>query len=73
MKKTTLKKAVAIVCACLAALLATAAIAIGALWGNEISSVASIKQIADANEQNKSAPVYLMDVKGDYYFDDFLK
>lgn len=73
MKKTTLKKAVAIVCACLAALLAAAAIAIGALWGNEISSVASIKQIADANEQNKSAPVYLMDVKGDYYFDDFLK
>ncbi|MBP3321892.1 MAG: linear amide C-N hydrolase [Clostridia bacterium] len=73
MKKSTIKKAVAIVCACLAALLVAAVIAVGALWGNEISSVASIKMLAEANEQNKSAPVYLMDVKGGYYFDDFLK
>ena len=46
---------------------------IGVTWGNEISTVTSIKMLIDENEDNKSAPVYLMDVKGDYYFDDFIK
>ncbi len=44
-----------------------------ALWHNEISSVSSIKMIVDKNEENKSAPVYIMDVSGDYYFDKFLE
>ena len=32
----------------------------------------SIKLLADAHPENESAPVYIMDVKGDYYFDDFI-
>ena len=44
-----------------------------ALWHNELSTVSSIELLVDAHEENNSAPVYLMDVKGDYYFDDFLE
>ena len=43
------------------------------IWNNEISTVSSIKMILDENKENKSAPVYSMEVKGDYYFDKFLK
>ncbi len=49
------------------------AITITALWHNEIASVLSIKMIVDKNEENGSAPVYIMDVSGDYYFDKFLE
>ena len=48
-------------------------IAIFALWHNEISSVASIKKISDANPEHNDGAVYTMNVSGDYYFDDFLK
>ncbi len=44
-----------------------------ALWHNEISSVLSVKMLQDKNEANQSAPVYIMDVSGDYYFDKFLE
>lgn len=43
------------------------------VWNNEIRSVASIHQIVDKNEENQSAPVYQMEVAGNYYFDDFIK
>ncbi len=48
-------------------------ITVGALWHNEIASLTSMKMLVDANAENKSAPVYIMDVKGDYYFDQFLE
>ena len=44
-----------------------------AVWYNELSSISAIEMIVDANEENKSAPVYTMDVKGDYYFGDFIE
>ena len=33
----------------------------------------SIQQIVPAQQDNQSVPVYIMDVQGDYYFDDFLE
>lgn len=48
-------------------------IAIFALWHNEISTIASIEMLIDANGENNSAPVYIMDVKGGYYFDKFVE
>ncbi len=44
-----------------------------ALWHHEISSVLSIELLVEENKENKSAPVYIMDVSGDYYFDEFLE
>ena len=43
------------------------------MWHDEISSVMSIQQIVPAKQDNQSGPVYIMDVQGDYYFDDFLE
>lgn len=48
-------------------------ISIYALWHNEIATVASIDMLIDANEENNAAPVYIMDVSGGYYFDEFIE
>ena len=44
-----------------------------AVWYNELSSISTIEMIVDVNEENKSVPVYTMDVRGDYYFGDFIE
>ncbi|MBQ7821899.1 MAG: linear amide C-N hydrolase [Clostridia bacterium] len=67
-----LKKILIIAGISLLALILVLAGAVFALWHNEISTVMSIEMIADADEENKSAPVYIMDVSGDYYFDKFI-
>ena len=43
------------------------------MWHNEIGSIMSIQQIVPAKDENQSGPVYVMDVHGDFYFDDFLE
>ncbi len=73
MKKNRLKKILIITGTSVLSLILVLGIFIGALWHNEISSAISIKMIVEANEENKSAPVYLMDVKGGYYFDEFIE
>ncbi len=70
MKKA--KKILLIIGIVLLSLIFIAGIAIYALWHNEISTVSSIKMLVEANEENKSGPVYIMDVSGDYYFDEFI-
>lgn len=72
MNKKTVKKTLAIIGISLASLVVILAVLIGVIWGKEISTVMSIEMIVEANEENKSAPVYLMDVKGGYYFDEFI-
>lgn len=72
MNKKLIKKILIIVGASLLSIVLLLGIVIGALWHNEIFSVASIEMLAPANAENKSAPVYIMDVKGDYYFDKFI-
>lgn len=73
MKKNKLKKILIITGASVLALILALGIFIGALWHNEISSVMSIKMLMGSNEENKSGPVYLMDVSGGYYFDEFIE
>ena len=72
MKKKKLKKILIGIAVALLSLVVVLAIAIFAIWHNEILSVASIKLLVEAKDENKSAPVYIMDVKGGYYFDDFI-
>ena len=48
-------------------------IGIWALWHHEISSVMSIKMLVEEHKENKSAPVYIMDISGDYYLDKFVE
>lgn len=72
MKKKICKIMLIVLAVLLGLVLIVGAVAAG-LWHNEIATVASIEMLLDANEANKSAPVYIMDVKGDYYFDKFLK
>lgn len=47
-------------------------IAVFVIWGNEIGTIASIKSVIPRNDENNQGVVFDMDVKGDYYFDDFL-
>ncbi len=48
-------------------------ITVFAVWHNELNSISSIKLIAKADEENKSAPVYSIEYKGNYYFDKFIE
>ena len=47
-------------------------VGIFSLWGNEISSVCSIRKLVETKEDNKSGPVYEMTIHGGYYFDKFI-
>lgn len=73
MNKKLIKKILIIATASLLSLVLVLGVAVFALWHNEISTLTSIKMIVDAHEDNKSAPVYIMDVSGDYYFDKFIE
>ena len=73
MKKKLLKRIFAGIGITVLSLVLVAGIAVGVLWHNEIASVASIKMLVEAHPENKSAPVYIMDVKGGYYFDEFIE
>ena len=48
-------------------------ITIYSIWFNEISTVMSVKKLRDRNDAHKDGSVYEMHVKGDFYFDEFLK
>lgn len=53
--------------------LVAGSITIYSIWGNEISSISSIKKLADKNDDISAGAVYEMTMKGDYYFDNFIK
>lgn len=71
--KKLIRKISIVVGVALLALVLVLGVAITALWHNEIATVSSIKMLVDANDENRSAPVYLMDISGDYYFDEFIE
>ena len=52
----------------------TAALAItaGCVWGNEISTAASFKQLCPRDDAHLDGSVYRMDVKGGFYFDKYI-
>lgn len=54
------------------ALVAALSIAIGCVWGDEISTVSSFKKLCGRNDEHLDGSVYRMDVKGGFYFDDYL-
>ena len=72
-KMKPLKKGLIIAGCSVVAIVAALGITVGALWGNELSSVCSIKKITDANYDIKAGPVYEMNVSGGYYFDKFIE
>ena len=49
------------------------AVAVFAVWGNEIATVMSIKKVREANSEHQDGAVYTMNVKGGFYFDEFLE
>lgn len=55
------------------ALVAILFLTVIAIWHNEISTVSSMKQLVARNDDHKDGSVYIMKVKGGYYFDDFVK
>lgn len=47
-------------------------VAVAWVWTDEISTVTSFKQLRGRNDANKEGSVYSMNVKGGFYFDEFL-
>lgn len=68
-----MKKGLKIAAGVLAGLVAAAAIAVACLWGNEIRTLSSIKELAPSNDEHRDGAVYEITVAGDYYFDRFLE
>lgn len=72
-KRNVFQKVLIIIGTCLLVLVVAGVSTVFGLWGNEISTVCSIKKIADANDSNNAGPVYEMTVSGGYYFDKFIE
>lgn len=70
--KKSLKKILLALAAVVLVLVVAAVAAIYGVWHNEISSVASIKMLRDRNDDHLDGAVYSMEVKGDFYLDDFV-
>ena len=68
-----LKKVCVIIGSVLLGLILAAVIFVFLLWHNEIGTVSSMKMLVDRNDAHKDGAVYVMHVKGDYYFDDFIE
>lgn len=71
-KHNVVLRVICIVLAVVIAVVAILGVTILCVWNNEISTVASFKQLRERNDENKEGSVYYMKVKGDFYFDDFL-
>lgn len=56
----------------LAALVIALAVAVFALWHNELATLSSLKKLSDRDEAHRDGAVYQLNVSGGYYFDDFL-
>ena len=54
--------------------IATAGVAtLYGIWGKELNSISSIKEIIPAHPENKAGKVYEMTMDGGYYFDEFIE
>lgn len=65
-------KITSIVLAVLIGIIAVLGITFACVWSDEISTYRSFKQLRFRNDANKEGSVYMMRVKGGFYFDDFL-
>lgn len=72
-KKSIAKKIILSVTAVVLSLVLVFLIGIYAVWHNEISTIMSFKMLRDRNDAHKDGAVYTMDVKGDFYLDEFVE
>ena len=74
MKKTmpVWKKALLSVLAVILILAIALCVGVYAVWGNEMSTLFSMKQIRTRNDEHLDGSVYTMHVKGGFYLDDFV-
>lgn len=72
MKRNSLSKLLRRIACALAALVIALAVAVFALWHNELATLASFQKLADRDEAHRDGAVYQIKVSGDYSFDEFL-
>ena len=71
-KKRIWLRVLAIILAVIIVIAAALGITVWCVWGNEISTVASFTHLRARNDENEEGSVYSMNVKGGFYFDEYL-
>ena len=72
MKRNSLYKLLRRIACALAALVIALAVAVFALWHNELTTLASFQKLSDRDEAHRDGAVYQINFSGDYSFDEFL-
>ena len=72
MKRNSLSKLLRRIACALAALVIALAVAVFALWHNELTTLASFQKLSDRDEAHRDGAVYQINFSGDYSFDEFL-
>ena len=72
MKRNSLSKLLRRIACALAALVIALAVAVFALWHNELTTLASFQKLSDRDEAHRDGAVYQINFSGDYFFDKFL-
>ena len=72
MKRNSLSKLLRRIACALAALIIALAVAVFALWHNELTTLASFQKLSDRDEAHRDGAVYQINFSGDYFFDEFL-
>ena len=72
-KKSITKKILISVTAVVFSLVLVFLIGVYAVWHNEISTLMSFKMLRERNDDHKDGAVYTMEVKGDFYLDEFVE
>ena len=72
MKRNALSKLLRRIACALAALVIALAVAVFALWHNELTTLASFQKLSDRDEAHRDGAVYQINFSGDYSFDEFL-
>ena len=72
MKRNSLSKLLRRIACALAALVIALAVAVFALWHNELTTLASFQKLSDRDEAHRDGAVYQINCSGDYSFDEFL-
>ena len=72
MKRNSLSKLLRRIACALAALVIALAVAVFALWHNELTTLASFQKLSDRDEAHRDGAVYQINFSVDYSFDEFL-
>ena len=72
MKRNSISKLLRRIACALAALVIALAVAVFALWHNELTTLASFQKLSDRDEAHRDGAVYQINFSGDYSFDEFL-